>query len=462
MSMEGTPFIPPLAPPPDRTPGVLLPVLPSPQGSESSLPAWAGHPQSPSNYPQFYPGLASPYGGTPYIPPGYQAQMPPGSYHPPPVGLPQIQVNGRSPAALGAPLPPHDYYAYVAAAAQAQAQAAAAAAYGVPGTPYPAHPGTGYVPFQSPLPPAGGYGLPQGPPGWGAAPVGTPYTPAWMPLSGGPPPQQAAPQPAPEAPPSHVMEDRLLPRDGSTVIARFAVGRHYGPVLTPFIARVVDARIELNPLLQPRADDSNDFLTWNMLFDSAYCQRTSEPTGRSWIKGRELPATIPRLTSVRLIVEGLPWIISVDAADDSTGVTCGEIIDKLSDFLHKAVAKSDHEKLTKEQQVKYLDAYYYNRSPSDGVPGGRLGRPMMRLDWLNDKTMFGGIEIDSGYVKQFCGDVLPCTFVVRCERRYRMTAEERREHEQLDTLIEHERPRSAARRSRSRSRSRASSATSRE
>ncbi|TFK45614.1 hypothetical protein OE88DRAFT_1715314 [Heliocybe sulcata] len=461
MSMEGTPFIPPLAPPPDRTPNVFPNVLPSPQNSETSLPpAWAGHPQSPSNYPQFYPGLASPYGGSPYIPQTYQAPMP-GSYHPAPMGLPQIHVNGRSPAAPpGAPLPPQDYWAYAAAAQQAQAQAAAAAAYGMPGTPFPAHPGAGYAPFQSPLPPMG-YGLPQAPPpGWGAPPLGTPYSPAWgVPLPGGPPPPQppAAAQPAPEAPPSHVMEDRMLPRDGSTVIARFAVGKHYGPVLTPFIAKVVEARVELNPLLQPPGDDADDFLNWNMLFDSAYCQRTSEPHGRSWIKGRELPATVPRLTSVRLIVQGLPWIISADAADDSTGVTCGEIVDKLSDFLHKAVAKSDHEKLTKEQASKHLKSYYHNRSANDGVPGGRLGRPMLRLDWLDDRTTFGGIERDSRYVKQLCGDVLPCTFVVRCAKRYMLTTEEKREQEELETLIEHERPRSRA----SRPRSRATSATSR-
>lgn len=456
MSLEGTPFIPPISPPQDpRTPGqVRPPVLPSPaQLSDAPLPGWANAPQSPANYPQFYPGLASPYGATPYIPAAYPpAGIPPGSYFPPPVALPQLQVNGRSPAAHPGGLPP-DYYAYAAA----QAQAAAAAAYGFPG-----HPGTGYVPFQTPLPPVG-YGLPPPgppPPGWGAPPAASPFSPGWGPLPGAPPPPAPPAQPAApaEAPPSHVMEDRLLPKDGSTLISRFAVGRHYGPILTPFIARVVEARIELNPILLPPGDDAEDYLTWNMLFDSAYCQRRSEPTGRSWLKGRDHPATIPRLTSIRLILQGLPWVITIDATDDSTGVTCGEIIDKLSDFLHKAVSKSDHDKLTKDQQQAHLKTYYHNRSASDGVPGGRLGRPMMRLDWLGDKTMFGGIAIDDEYVKQVCGDVLPCTFVVRCEKRFMMTEEERREHDHLETLIEHERPRSAA----SRPRSRATSTHSRE
>lgn len=210
----------------------------------------------------------------------------------------------------------------------------------------------------------------------------------------------------------------------------FLPGSSYSPVLTPFLVGVVDARIKLNPLITPLPDDGGDkpHLRWNMLYTSNYCQRSDDKSHVSWSKGREAPATFPRLTSLRIITELMPWTIEVIAQNPAVGVTCGEVIDGISDCLYRMASRADFESLSIRRKPVVSESYHHNRSVAADVPGGRLKNGMMRLDFLCKYSIYGGIELNDQLVKKITGVVLPCVFVLRCLKRPLLTESEVRQH----------------------------------
>ncbi|KAF8894816.1 hypothetical protein BD779DRAFT_1609427 [Infundibulicybe gibba] len=211
----------------------------------------------------------------------------------------------------------------------------------------------------------------------------------------------------------------------------FTAGDHYGPVLDPFLIHVVEARIMINPLIQPPPEEGPDrpFLKWDMIHAANACQRTTDPANMSWSTGRDEPATAPRVSSLRLVSRAFPWMIEVHARSLDTGVTCGDVIDTLDDSMHKLSTEKDWTPLTPVKQRAVRQAYNHNRSTASGVPGGRLGRGLRRLDFLGHESMFGGIVKDDALVTAVCGAALPCTFVVKCIRRYPPTPQEVREQQ---------------------------------
>ncbi|KDQ59741.1 hypothetical protein JAAARDRAFT_46386 [Jaapia argillacea MUCL 33604] len=492
MSDQGTPFIPPISSPPGNSP-IRPPVVPSPNtASAAPLPEWYAQAQNPGAYPQFYPGtgagVGSPYGGTPFIPTMYTPAMggggsvQPTSYFPPPVALPGAGGGGGYPSTPAGPpqgFAP-DFIGYGAAAAAANAPWPNAPQ----GTPW-APPGTGFVGVQQ-LPGGGALGINMMPPGmgmqmgWGGAPQAmyTPYpamaaTPAWgqAPMPGMPGAYMMQPQAAPPPPPQpardpepaiHFVEERNNPRDGSSNISRFATGRNYGPVLTPFLTKIVKANIQVNPLIGVREDSTKEYIKWNMLFPSNYCQSSAEPAHQSWMGGRGAPATFPRLQTLRIISRTFPWMIMLDASDPEIGLTCGEVMDKIGDFLQSIVKKSEHNQQPSNKQREVIKSYHHNRSPAYGVPGGRAGRELRKFDYLGRESMFGGIRREDGYVKEFCGgEIMPCTLVLVCEPSYPMTQQEIDDHAALEARQAEERAQEVERereRPRSGHRSRPSSA----
>jgi hypothetical protein len=234
-------------------------------------------------------------------------------------------------------------------------------------------------------------------------------------------------------------------------------------VLDPFILSIVKADVLVNPLLQTQPESSeNDYLKWNMLWPSSYCSRSCDPPHRSWSKGRGEPATFPRLTTIRIISSSFPWMIVIKAADIAIGVTCGDVIDAIDDFLHGMVKKEEFESASRQRKKDMTSAYHINRSTAHGVPGGRLGEGIRRLDWLVKDTIFGGIGRNDAFVRAEYGG-LPATIELRCEMRIPLTEKEIHEQEDLERELESERisemdARSHARsRASSRAESRASS-----
>ncbi|KAG2124504.1 hypothetical protein BD769DRAFT_1358855 [Suillus cothurnatus] len=257
-------------------------------------------------------------------------------------------------------------------------------------------------------------------------------------LSGGPLPNKDAghtvPPPAPpQAPDSAHANFRWT--SNADRMDHFAEGPHYGPVLEPFLVRVVSATIRINPLLSPPTDLREDYLRWNMIFPTSACYRSTEPK-RSWVKGREAPATFPRLSNIRIISRSFPWVIYVKARRQNIGVTCGEVIEALSAFFHENAAKEEYEGVSACRQREVWQAYQHNRSTDSDVPGGLLGEQLRRLDWLSSNSKWGGLVVNEEFIKEACGDVLPCTFELKCISSYPLTPKKASEQQRIARLTE--------------------------
>ncbi|KAF8735240.1 hypothetical protein AX14_002443 [Amanita brunnescens Koide BX004] len=232
----------------------------------------------------------------------------------------------------------------------------------------------------------------------------------------GMPPQPAHPPNPRNTWPAHPQQPLHQPPAPQRPISRSAVysadrvdpflpGSCYGPVLTPFLVGVVRAEVKLNPLITPLPEDGSDkpHLRWNMLYTSNYCQRSDDKPHVSWSKGREAPATFPRVISMRIITELMPWTVEVNAQNHAIGVTCGEVIDSISDCLYRIASASDYNALPDARKRAVSESYHHNRSVAADVPGGRLKHGMMRLDFLCKYSMYGGIELDNQFSKKTTG-----------------------------------------------------------
>jgi len=166
-----------------------------------------------------------------------------------------------------------------------------------------------------------------------------------------------------------------------------------------------------------------------MLFSSAQCRRSTDDAHISWQKGRQEPATFPRVTYLRIVSDLFPWMFTIHATKKAIGVTCGEVIDTLAESFSLLSSKKDYDALVPRRRNKVSEAYTHNRSTAYGVPGGTLGQGMRRLDFLCKDTMFGGLVADEVLLRKLCGELLPGTFVLRCMRRYALTQDEIRDQE---------------------------------
>ncbi|KAH9170820.1 hypothetical protein EDB89DRAFT_1907499 [Lactarius sanguifluus] len=436
-SEPATPFIPPrpdFGSPGGHSPAVLPAVVPMSPSQSSTL-------SPPQN--AFY----SPYTGTPFVPP---PMAPPGSYYMPTVQLPDGgPPPGPPPSHPPGPQhhPPGVSADWIGPQAGQQAYAnpygampgmvhspwagpmstpfSAFSAYGqplpptnlqVPPGPYaqppPAHPPHGYAPqYATPAPqfamPPHGYPMAYATPAWVPAPMAYPAP--------GPPPPAAPPR----------QPERLTRAERYDKIGHFAAGPHYGPVLEPILIKAVGTKLEINPLLLPIGDDDERaHLRWNMLFSTAHCHRSTDPTHRSWSNGRQEPATFPRVTDIRLVSNVFPWILDIKAASPAIGVTCGDVIEQLSDHLQRRLRKEDYEGASGAKRRAIRDAYHYNRSRNAGVPGGQLGDGLKALDWLGPQTMFGGMQMNDALVLDRFNVVMPCMLELVCIERPLIVDEE--------------------------------------
>lgn len=206
--------------------------------------------------------------------------------------------------------------------------------------------------------------------------------------------------------------------------------------------------------MPPSPDEEREYLHWNMLFSSAQCRRSSEPSYRSWSNGRREPATWPRIDSMRLVSRSFPWTVFIKASDSTVGVTCGDVIESLHSFMYTRVTRSEMDSASREKKRALYESFNHNRSSAHGVPGGRLEQTLFRFDWLGSDVLFGGIDVDPNSVRSIAGTVPPCMFVLVCMSRYPFSEAEARIQEEREAEAE-------ARSQRSKSRSRAHSRTSR-
>ncbi|KAF5386765.1 hypothetical protein D9615_002007 [Tricholomella constricta] len=391
---------------------------PTPHSAPQSV-----HPQAPLTLQPHTPHQHTPHTAPPTMHPNTPY------YGPPSAPLPHLMAGWPGPLGPQYPQSANPYGAF-------------------PGAfPHQGFPQQGFHPQGFPQPAFPGWGphaTPAGPPmlnfdGWGGQTPGSAGpTPGWPTQAGMVPPPHNQPRGPPQIP-EYIHTGRSSAHVGDRVDP-FMAGGHYGPVLEPFLSKVVDAKPKLNPLLEPLPDNGAErpHLRWNMLFESNDCQRSTDASHISWSAGRDEPATYPRLTSLNIVSEAFPWLVEVVAENADIGVTCGEVIDALSDSFQQLTPKGDYEALGPQKRTIVGEAYHYNRSRMPGVPGGRLKQGMRRLDFLGKDTVFGGIYHDERTLHKVLGAVLPCTFVLKCVRRYALTAEEIHEHEERQRAKEAE------------------------
>lgn len=222
--------------------------------------------------------------------------------------------------------------------------------------------------------------------------------------------------PPPAAPPRQ--PERLTRAERYDKIGHFAAGPHYGPVLEPMLVKAVEAKLQMNPLLLPLGDEEHHpHLQWNMLFSTAHCHRSTDPSHRSWSNGRQEPATFPRVTELRLVSRVFPSTVDIRATNRAIGITCGDLIEQLSDYLQRRLRKEDYESAPPARRRAIRDAYHHNRSRTMGVPGGQLGDGLKALDWLGTQTMFGGIQQNEQYLLERFNVVMPCVLELICVER---------------------------------------------
>ncbi|EEB88199.1 hypothetical protein MPER_14099, partial [Moniliophthora perniciosa FA553] len=55
---------------------------------------------------------------------------------------------------------------------------------------------------------------------------------------------------------------------GTDRVSKWNAGAHYGPVLEPFLTRILEIQPEINPLLTPKEDPEEEYIKWSMLHSS--------------------------------------------------------------------------------------------------------------------------------------------------------------------------------------------------
>lgn len=161
-----------------------------------------------------------------------------------------------------------------------------------------------------------------------------------------------------------------------------------------------------------------------MIFPSGFVRLKIGSKPMSW---RERPATIPRLSSLQLMWQTSPsWITEIRATDEDLGVTCGDLVDCISEFLRESQSHDDFENEPRELRASIFQTFSLNRKL--GTPDMKLPPGFCRVDWLGQDTIFDGIEKDSrARLHQFeyesPRDINRCIWTVRQGKQSSMISE---------------------------------------
>jgi len=182
-------------------------------------------------------------------------------------------------------------------------------------------------------------------------------------------------------------------------VPQWAVGPHYGPVLTPTDLYILGTPLELHPIL---ANADNGF---HLLFNIA----TGQTGGFNMAdRNRDLPfaqkdqpATMPRMTEIIIITRHSPWCTIVK---NERGVTLADVCTVLwREYVDNTITEAEYESLPPRWQEHVRR---YSASNQASLGGGAMYNQQQRLrrcDWLRDKTWFDMLYIDDKYVKERLG-----------------------------------------------------------
>ncbi|KAI8974263.1 hypothetical protein BD414DRAFT_498622 [Trametes punicea] len=194
-------------------------------------------------------------------------------------------------------------------------------------------------------------------------------------------------------------------------VAKWAAGNSYGPVLSQTDLYLLDAQLELHPVL---ANESPSFqLTFNLStgHSSGYNPETRDhdlPFNQ-----KEEPATLPRVEELIIITEVSPWCTIVR---NPQGVTLGDVVTTLyKEYSEKLVTDKEFDSLPPRQQEQ-LRRYAASASAAPNwqfySPAPAPPTQYRRADWLREKVFFDRLMKKESYSRQRLGYYAPNIFVL--------------------------------------------------
>lgn len=112
---------------------------------------------------------------------------------------------------------------------------------------------------------------------------------------------------------------------------------------------------------------------------------------------RHEPATIPRLTQVKIISRLMPWDWRIYSESEQMGVTIGDLFMGLSTILPYRLTERDLNRLGEERRTAAISTYQAR------CPDKEDGSPLI-YDLLSGNIMFGGWVYDPVYEQEWEGE----------------------------------------------------------
>lgn len=187
----------------------------------------------------------------------------------------------------------------------------------------------------------------------------------------------------------------------------------------------LQATPELNPLLGPvpsPGDKSGQHcVSWEILFPpSSYACASPAMSKSAWADHLRSPATFPRLRKLFIVSRSFPWVIIAHAEDPNIGITCGDVLDEIYEYLFDLVLQEEVDAVPASDLETFVAAYEANRSRADrrGEPALSLTKrtkAMRQVDWLARNTFFGGLARDDAYIAERFNTAMPAAFILRVQ-----------------------------------------------
>ncbi|CCM04525.1 uncharacterized protein FIBRA_06706 [Fibroporia radiculosa] len=201
-------------------------------------------------------------------------------------------------------------------------------------------------------------------------------------------------------------------------VGKWAVGTHYGPVLTQsdlYLLENVD--LELHPVLA--STDGSFQLIFNIATGQTSGYNADNRDHDLPFTAKDEPATLPRVDQLIIITDMSPWCTVVK---NPAGVTLNDICSTLwREYTDNTVTDKELEVLQPriQDQIKRFAAgtassawqQYYSPSPN-------TASRVKRCDWLRDRQFFEKLSRRDNYAKQRLGYSAANIFVMTLSQYY--------------------------------------------
>jgi len=194
---------------------------------------------------------------------------------------------------------------------------------------------------------------------------------------------------------------------------KWAAGAAYGPVLSQTDLYLLNADLEINPVL---AGTSSDF---TLMFDIVRGEMggyNPDAQGRHLqFTGKDEPATFPRVNQVYIITKWSPWVTVVR---NDRGVTCNDVLTTFwRDYNENEITEPELSSLNGRVQEHIRRTAQSNQAALTGVQNwgyytpAQAARPK-RVDWLRDHIQYDRLVKEEKYAKDRLGFVAQNIFIM--------------------------------------------------